>query len=974
MSTTSDSSASLVRRQLSVIVRHSSSLVAPRSIWLGLFALTIGGLGELLLLQEKGLGFGALLLVLAVLLAGIAWGGLRETSSLYVGFHSALSPQSSALRSRLLGILGALALIGGSILAWLTDPGAIFGLQGVLWLAGMGLLLLSCARWYPRTQRESELGPPWTRTEIALFCGLVALALFTYTAWLNEVPWRFHYDEVNARYEAMRFYRGPAISMFTTTWWGTGLPSLFFPFAAGLMRLAGTDLGGTRLGVAVIGALTVIPLYGLARVGWGRTVAVLASFAWATSAVAINYSRTSEINMTTAFCWTVCFYFLLRGLRSHRPGDFVWSGLAAGISMYTYYGTRLLPFLLLAYIAYLLVLHFHIFRSLVGHFALMLAGFVAGFGPLIAYFIRYPDMWAGRGLAELNVPPIIPTTWSAWVSDWNVLAPLIQRNFLGLSLLRSHDAVYWAPFFLPAEAVLLLLGIGVLLWRWRDPAAFLVVLWGFSIVFVAGTLIASSLVPSFIHWTPAFPAFFLAVALPPALWLRSLQRVSRRAWLAGCCMVAAGMLYLAAANAYTYLVTYPATVPPSYEAAQGRFLASLGPQARALFVGNSWYPYHQDISEVMAPNVPASDFLNPSRELPVPGDPSHDLVFVFYDDQTEYLPLVQSYYPGGSVRPLEAPGGFSTATAYHVPAAQAASRYGVMLTLTSPTSDTWQGQVPAVGVLPPGISVRYPLTATWSGAFFTPGAEPIRLHLQGAANAIAYMQGEPVALDVLLSLDAGWVPFSVQSYLTGTMPISLLLQQSNGPTVEIATSHLWPQPPNAGLAVALSGPTTAHRIDPFVGSSVLAAANSPIAPTVLRPPYVRDPDLVPLAPLAGGGKQIRWEGELYAEGGQYTMELRTDAHALLLLYGAVALDLCRNAPTPGDFPLRRGYKGLTNTLSLSRGWHHVQLDLDATGRDNGLEWTWTRPDGLREIIPPSRLRHAPASWPSPPTAITCLPR
>src|SRR5439155_13127992 len=106
-----------------------------------------------------------------------------------------------------------------------------------------------------------------------------------------------------------RFYRGPAISLFTVTWRDTSLPSLFFPFAAGVMRLAGTDLGAERLGVALIGALTVIPIYGLAREAWGRAAAALAASAWATTAVAIHYSRISDINMTTGFAWAVCFYF-----------------------------------------------------------------------------------------------------------------------------------------------------------------------------------------------------------------------------------------------------------------------------------------------------------------------------------------------------------------------------------------------------------------------------------------------------------------------------------------------------------------------------------------------------------------------------------------------------------------------------------------------------------------------------------------
>src|SRR5207253_1447886 len=154
------------------------------------------------------------------------------------------------------------------------------------------------------------------------------------------------------------------------------------------------------------------------------------------------------------------------------------------------------------------------------------------------------------------------------------------------SVLPGGDGVYHAPLLLPAEAVLLLLGVGVLVRRWRQPGAFLLLLWAAGVLFAGGTLIARQFVPAFNHWTPAFPAFFVAISLPPALWLASLRRAGRRWHLGGSIAVAVVMLGLAVANAYAYLAVYPTSVPPSFETAQGRFLATLGPQDRVRFVGN----------------------------------------------------------------------------------------------------------------------------------------------------------------------------------------------------------------------------------------------------------------------------------------------------------------------------------------------------------------------------------------------------
>ena len=179
------------------------------------------------------------------------------------------------------------------------------------------------------------------------------------------------------------------------------------------------------------------------------------------------------------------------------------------------------------------------------------------------------------------------------------------------------------------------------------------------------------------------------------------------------------------------------------------------------------------------------------------------------------------------------------------------------------------------------------------------------------------------------------------------------------PAAEVPTGLLWPQAPNAGLTVTTSGATATHRIDPFVGASVL----SPDEPTIyglIPPPSKRDPDLLPLAPPASGAgrPRVRWEGEVYAEGGEYEMNLRTDAHALLLVDGAPVLKVCASPP-PGDIPIRGGDSGTGARVSMSPGWHRVRVDLDATGDANGLEWSWTRPDGVSEIVPPSRLRYVP---------------
>ncbi len=947
-------------------------VLGKRLAWLAIPAFLLGGIGEAMLFSDSTRLQGVILLLVAALVGVLGWHGARDLSLMHSrpGALWRSITWRPVLLARLVGVVAGAGLAVASIRAYMADPSAIFGLQGVLWLASMAVLAVSCAGWYTKRDAETTPEPAWTRQEIAILAGILVVSLVTHLALLDQIPWRLHFDEDFAYQEIMRYYRGPAIPLFTTTWVDTTLPSMWFIVAAAFMRLTGPTLAGVRLGVAVVGALTVLPVYGIGRLVWGRLGGALAAFAVAVSAAYVHYSRTSIINITTPFFWAICFYFLLRGLRSRRPGDFVWGGIAAGLSMYTYYGTRLLPYVLALFFAYLLVFHFRAFRERIAHLGLFLVAFVAGFGPLLGYFMLHPELWNSRAFNRLNVPPIIPTSLDALVSDWNILAPLVGRNFLGLSVVPSGDTQYYGTLLLAPEAMLLVLGAGLLIWRWRQPASFLILLWSVSTVLTGGTLLDKDSIPNLTHWTPSFPAFYLALALPAALFFRTLFAVPRRAIkVVGVVLLALMLGADLGGNTYFYLVQYPARVPPdhSLEALQGRFLARLPANTHMRIIGKTWVysPHNRTIAEMMAlPGTGYSFLFSPSRELPLAGDPAHNLAFILYNDMYSYLPVLQSYYPGGISAQENTPDGTMMAQSYVVLAQTALQQYGVLFSMDhEPQGATHK--VPSVGALPPDLSVSYPFTATWTGSFAVDAAVPIQLSVQGAPGAAISVLGEQVSPDSVFAVEPGWVPFSVTARLDAPSPVHFFLQQGSEQPVEPVTTQLWPTPPGQGLAVTLGsgavGPT--HRIDPFVGATLGSPPRGTDAET--------DAEAEPLGSATGGSAQIRWEGEFNAPlSGQYNLNLRSDTSAELTVGGASTVKLC---PAPGNNEASQS----SSNVSLTAGWHKVRIDYTARAGRNGLEWSWTLPDGTSSIVPPDVLRTgSPGSlihWPDLPAPVACGP-
>jgi 4-amino-4-deoxy-L-arabinose transferase-like glycosyltransferase len=515
----------------------------------------------------------------------------------------------------------------------------------------------------------------WSRWEIAIVASVAILALALRVWNLRSVPFNIYPDEVMTGLVAERAYlngASPAPSLFSTLWSDIDLPALWFAIVASVLKLGGIELATVRLAAALFGAATVLPFYGLVRGVWGRVAAIAGASVMAFSAVNVHYSRMALSNITTPFFWTVCFFFLMRGLRTRKPADWTLAGLAAGISEHFYYGTRLLPFILVSFVVYLLVVHWIEAKRYVTQLGWLALGYLIGFGPLLSYFVTHPGLYYGRG-AGLMTWNRIPANWQDFQQMWNTLWPIMSENLLGISTQSAQDIMYYAPLLLPAEAALLVLGVALLIWRWQHPAAFLVMLSGLAVLVVGGTLVLypNSAPPMPAHWTPAFPAFYAAIAVPIGAWVGSAGVCLRGRWRwIAPAVVALGLITLAYANIHFYLYKYYADPErlrnERYKAAQrlyeeqtvqSRYMASLGSAYRVVVVGRSPYPYDAEITRYL---VQGQEFIvayDPQTQPPPAPVAGKGVAFLFFPGSEQYLDTIRDRCPGGSAGEVRNPVG-----------------------------------------------------------------------------------------------------------------------------------------------------------------------------------------------------------------------------------------------------------------------------------------------------------------------------
>jgi 4-amino-4-deoxy-L-arabinose transferase-like glycosyltransferase len=523
-----------------------------------------------------------------------------------------------------------------------------------LW-AGSIVLFLAGARIFDGTvpvapKRRLTIG------ELRFLFVLTAAAVLVRAVALPSVPHTFGGDEGEMGSFARGVVSGDWTDPFTTGW--LGHPTLWFFVQALSLEVFGDDVFGLRMLSALIGAATVPLLYLFARESFGRTVAGAAAVLFCAYHFHIHFSRLGLNNVADPALMLVALTALLAGFRRRSPYQFAIAGLAAGVAQHFYFGSRLVPLVLVAVVLHQLVLARANLARVARFLPLSVVGFGVGYGPAIRVPLYHWDDFNAR----LRLVGIFQSGWfdehrALGESSFGILAHQVKQA-AGAFTHVPDSGVHYAPgmpLLDSVSAACFLAGVLLVLLAWRRSESAALVSWLAGTVLAGGVLIVNP--PESPRYVTAAPAACLVVSLAIVRAVAAAERLVTRLRPVAPALVAAVVAGLSAWSLAFYFRDYSSR--NSYGGRQGEentaignYLRARGRDAYVLFFGAPWTYFNVGTIRFLAPEVEGTDVLERlTRPQDLPGTPAaRRPLFLFVPARAGELAVVRRRYAGGVTR------------------------------------------------------------------------------------------------------------------------------------------------------------------------------------------------------------------------------------------------------------------------------------------------------------------------------------
>ncbi len=429
----------------------------------------------------------------------------------------------------------------------------------ILWLLGLvayaaGILWLH--RWIPRPAGLID----WARlhgreallVSIVLILGLVARLYL-----LSELPYPWSYDETTIGLEGQRILSPSTTNLFDAGW--SGNPNLSFsPTALGIV-IMGNSIDALRGTSAVLGTLTILFLYLLAREFFDRRTALISAAFMISFPYHLQFSRLGVLTIQDGFMVTLTLWLVARAIRTDRASSYLLAGFASGLNLYAYVGSRLVLALALVVLAATAVRRRDYLRAHVRHLLVYLGATILTLAPMGVFFVEHPQIFNSR----LGQVGIIQSGWLAGElhAPGKTIATILLDQVTRSTLVYIATGAYGSffnspqPYLSLGAALLFVIGMAVAFQRASRIPSLVLLLWFWSVVVLGGVLTISPPANTRLVMTSPAVAIFVAIGLTTLLDLWGSIGVAK-VWLTTSAAVAMSILVIQ--NTWYYFGPYRA--------------------------------------------------------------------------------------------------------------------------------------------------------------------------------------------------------------------------------------------------------------------------------------------------------------------------------------------------------------------------------------------------------------------------------
>lgn len=524
----------------------------------------------------------------------------------------------------------------------------------------------------PLSIRLTDLGNWWisSRWTILALSAIFFLAFLLRFWRVESIPFVLSGDEASHGLDALGVINGEIRNPFSTRW--SSVPTMtFFVFSIAL-RLLGQTVLALRLPAVLVGSLTVALVFLLVRRLKGPYFALAVSILLATYHYHIHFSRLGANMVFDPFFGVLALFFLHRALEHQKNIDWIMAGAASAYAFYFYAGARFVPVLVLAVLAYCILLEGKIFfRKNWTGLVIFSGAFLIVAAPMLQYALRFPDDFNAR----INQVGIIQSGWleqemiSSNKSVLGILFDQFQRAALAFNYYPDRTVWYGLrqPLLDPIFGSLFLLGLGFGTLRsvlpGPDQNLFFMVAWWWGAMLLGGVLTESP--PSSMRLvTLSIPVcFFIVLALGQ---LFSLLRKTFTALPVNALMTI-GIISFAWISLSTYFLDFtPKHIAGGSHAEiatlTAPILKELSPHYRIFYVGAPWMYWAFSTNPFLVPNADAVDIVEPLIAPPDPGliPPGRGAVFVILQERITELNFILETFPQGKLHEIHSDGEWNT--------------------------------------------------------------------------------------------------------------------------------------------------------------------------------------------------------------------------------------------------------------------------------------------------------------------------